>query len=59
MIEIPKRTLDDYYLQVRLAEKYGFDFEKNPHEGMGKLRKFVRERHSAQKKKDEPVLEIL
>ncbi len=26
---------------------------------MGKLRKFVKERHSTQKKKDEPVLEIL
>ena len=26
IIGVPKSTLDDYYVQIKLAEKYGFDF---------------------------------
>jgi hypothetical protein len=28
-IGIAKKSLDDYYSQLRLGEKYGFDFIKN------------------------------
>lgn len=42
-IGISRKTLDDYYLQLRRAEQLGFDFEKNKNEKMGHLRKFVKE----------------
>ncbi|KAL4459498.1 hypothetical protein ABPG74_018111 [Tetrahymena malaccensis] len=42
-IGISRKTLDDYYLQLRRAEQLGFDFERNKGEKMGTLRKFVKE----------------
>ena len=29
MIGLSKKTLDDYYLQIKLAESYGFDFQSH------------------------------
>jgi hypothetical protein len=26
MLGVPKKTLDDYYCQLRIAEQHGFDF---------------------------------
>lgn len=43
IIGISRKTLDDYYLQLRRAEQLGFDFERNKSEKMGTLRKFVKE----------------
>lgn len=37
-----KKTLDDYILQIRYGAKFGFDFQKNRSEMIGKLRAFVR-----------------
>ena len=43
IIGIPKKTLDDYDRNMRMAEALGFDFEKNSHLGMGYLRTFVKQ----------------
>lgn len=43
IIGLPKKTLDDYDRHIRIAESYGFDFEKYKHSGMGILRAFVKE----------------
>lgn len=44
-VGLPKKTLDDYYQQIKLAETYLFDFEQNLNKGIGVLRKFVKEKH--------------
>lgn len=41
-VGIAKKSLDDYFCQLRLAEEYGFDFERNLNEKIGVLRSFVR-----------------
>ena len=38
-----KKTLDDYYYQLRHGEQFGFDFEKHRYDKIGVLRRFVRE----------------
>ena len=43
-VQISKKSLDDYLLQIRYGKKFGFDFEKNKHEKVGSLRQFVREK---------------
>jgi hypothetical protein len=55
MIGLSKKTLDDYYSQIKLGENYGFEFEKHENEGIGVLRKFVKEK----KDKKKPSLKIL
>jgi hypothetical protein len=47
-IGISKKSLDDYLLQLRLGRKYGFDFNANRNEKVGKLRAHVKD--SRQKK---------
>ena len=37
-----KKTLDDYYSYLRLAESLGFDFSNNLHSGIGILRNYVK-----------------
>ncbi|EAR87186.1 hypothetical protein TTHERM_00363200 (macronuclear) [Tetrahymena thermophila SB210] len=41
-VGISKKTLDDYLLQIRCGKKYGFNFNKNLSERIGKLRSFVK-----------------
>ena len=41
-VGVSKKSLDDYYSQLRLAEKYGFDFKKNIDRKIGVLRLFVK-----------------
>ena len=41
-VGVSKKTLDDYFNQLKLAEKFGFDFDKNQNMKIGKLRAFVR-----------------
>jgi len=43
VIGISRKTLDDYFLQLRRADDLGFDFEANKNKKMGVLRKFVKE----------------
>ena len=45
IIGISRKTLDDYYLQLRRAEELGFNFEENKNKKMGVLRKFVKEKN--------------
>lgn len=42
MIGVSKKSLDDYYCQLRLGEFYGFEFAAKLHEGIGVLRTFVK-----------------
>ena len=41
-INISKKSLDDYLLQIRLGRKYGFDFDKNKYKKIGVLRDYVK-----------------
>lgn len=52
IIDISKKSLDDYLLQLRLGRKYGFDFNKHQNEKVGMLRVFVKShRHTETKEK--------
>ena len=42
MLDVSKKSLDDYLLQVRQGLKKGFDFEQNKDESVGALRNFIR-----------------
>ncbi len=42
ILGLSRKTLDDYYLQIRRAEQYGFDFDHHNNDKMGTLRKFVK-----------------
>ncbi len=52
MVGVSKKSLDDYYCQLRLGELYGFDFASNIHEGMGVLRTFVKENKEKPSERD-------
>lgn len=42
VVGISKKTLDDYFLQLRLGELYGFDFKNNLDEKIGQVRAHIR-----------------
>ena len=42
-VGLAKKTLDDYYYQLRQAEYYGFDFQNHRDDKIGVLRKFVKQ----------------
>jgi len=42
IIGVSKKSLDDYYFQMRMGEKYGFDFSGNMQNKVGALRSFVK-----------------
>ena len=42
-VNVSKKSLDDYLLQIRLGRKYGFDFDKNKYKKIGVLRDYVKE----------------
>ncbi len=39
---ISKKSLDDYYLVLRVGEKLGYDYANNLENMMGDLRNFIR-----------------
>ena len=41
-VGVSKKSLDDYYCQLRLAELHNFNFYDNMNEKMGKLRVYVK-----------------
>lgn len=43
MLGISKKSLDDYYYQLRLGEKYDFDFKMYMNEKVGVLRTFIKD----------------
>lgn len=42
MVEVSKKTLDDYFIQIRVAQKHFFNTERYKEEKVGILRKFVK-----------------
>lgn len=44
IVGISKKSLDDYYYQLRMGEKYGFEFTSNFDNKVGLLRSFVKEK---------------
>lgn len=46
MIGVSKKSLDDYFLQLRLGELYGFDFKENLDQKIGVLRAHIRRNES-------------
>lgn len=67
IVGISRKTLDDYHLQLRRAEKIGFNFTQNLNEKVGILRKFnkkhqelIMKMEENEKEHDEmPNLEVL
>jgi hypothetical protein len=53
-VNISKKSLDDYLLQIRFGKKYGFNFNDHFNERVGVLRTFVK-KHKG--KKDEKIEE--
>ena len=43
LVGVSKKSLDDYYCQLRLGESYNFDFVNNLDEKIGVLRNYVRD----------------
>lgn len=41
-VELSKKTLDDYFLVIRVAEFHGYDFKSNLAKKIGHLRAFIR-----------------
>ena len=42
MVGISKKSLDDYYYQLKLGEKFGFDFRGHLLDRIGVLRTFIK-----------------
>ena len=41
-VGLSKKTLDDYFLVLRVAKLHGYDFEGNLNQRIGHLRAFIR-----------------
>jgi hypothetical protein len=48
-VNISKKSLDDYLLQLRYGKKYGFDFNSNKDAKIGLLRAFVKKKKADEK----------
>lgn len=42
MVELSKKTLDDYFLVLRVGEYHGYNFKANLTKKIGHLRAFIR-----------------
>ena len=42
MVNVAKKTLDDYFVGFRLAEHYQYDMEANMDKKIGHMRSFIR-----------------
>lgn len=45
-VDVSKKSLDDYLLQLRFGKKYNFEFNKHAGDKVGVLRQFVKEKKS-------------
>lgn len=43
VVGISKKSLDDYYYQLRLGEKYDYDFKSNMEQKVGDLRNYIKQ----------------
>ncbi|CAD8166748.1 unnamed protein product [Paramecium octaurelia] len=50
-VNISKKSLDDYLLQIRYGRKFGFNFNEHKNEKVGVLRAFVKKNNCPKKKK--------
>ena len=50
-VQISKKSLDDYLMQLRSAKKFGFDFEKHNNDKVGVIRSFVRKKKEEERKR--------
>ena len=50
-VQISKKSLDDYLMQLRSAKKFGFDFDKHYNDKVGVIRSFVRSKKQEEKKR--------
>ena len=50
-VKISKKSLDDYLMQLRSAKKFGFDFDANIREKVGKIRSFVRQKKEEERQR--------
>lgn len=51
LVNISKKSLDDYLLQLRFGYKYKFNFNENKNKKVGVLRKFVKDKKKEEKEK--------
>jgi len=51
-VNVSKKSLDDYLLQLRFGKKYNFDFQKHKNDKVGTLRAFVKKMKAEDKKKN-------
>lgn len=49
---MPKKSLDDYYYQLRVGEKYDFNFANNMNSNIKTLRNFVKSQAPSRNKKN-------
>jgi hypothetical protein len=60
MVGLPKKSLDDYYYQLRMGEKYGFDYHGHIMDRIGVLRSFLKKFKTHRKgDKNEKIPNIL
>ncbi|KAL4493620.1 hypothetical protein ABPG72_004113 [Tetrahymena utriculariae] len=52
-VQISKKSLDDYLLQIRFGRKYQFNFNEHKNDKVGILRAFVK-KHKQQQNQDKP-----
>ena len=50
-VQISKKSLDDYLMQLRSAKKFGFDFSIHYQEKVGVIRSFVRKHKEEERKR--------
>ena len=50
-VNVSKKSLDDYLLQLRFGKKYNFDFQKHKNDKVGTLRAFVKKMKAEDKKR--------
>ena len=49
-VNVSKKSLDDYLLQLRFGKKYGFNFQEHKNDKVGVLRSFVKSKKNEAKK---------
>jgi len=49
-VDVSKKSLDDYLLQLRFGKKYNFDFQKHKNDKVGVLRTYVKNHKVSAKK---------
>lgn len=60
LVGLPKKSLDDYYYQLRMGQKYGFDYHGHMMERIGALRSFLKKYKTHRKNdKNEKLPNIL